>query len=399
MMNPPLRNSDRHGLATLGRSWAPKGMRRTEVEELFWSALCDCTAEALNILEDAADYLPIILNPSRCLDEDIGAILSMNGIDRDTTVDDQQARRLAIIAQALRSWRGAFLAHRSLVGALTGHSALIRTWFTRRFVLDRSTYELTLVIDANRNMTQIFVIASGNDEDATYSYSEAQLQKYLASQAKPILDDTEMIPCYTITTWRDGYGEWEEYGEPELIAGGLPNEYEAIDIGPAVNPLTGDWRIKSPIRKSSLGITTFVWVTVWFKTGMATDDSYWEVELLSSNNVPRWRGYVARVHVGNHQVEILKIVNGAYLSIGIWNRNIPDGLSGPYHRLDFIANRLQVSTQTRLRVYVDHDPSPWFSDTGWATRPTGSGTRITLSPANFTTGRLRIAAITGQERP
>ena len=57
-------------------------------------AWADCLADALNILIDAEQYLPIILNPSRCLDIDIERILALNGIDGSLwTISPDKARR------------------------------------------------------------------------------------------------------------------------------------------------------------------------------------------------------------------------------------------------------------------------------------------------------------------
>ena len=106
---------DVHGLMTLARAWNPRSMRSDPLGAALLDVVNAATADALNPLIDLEKYAPIILNPTRCLENDVERILILNGIPRAKSLSPDQARRLAVIAQALRSWRGAFRSLRAVL--------------------------------------------------------------------------------------------------------------------------------------------------------------------------------------------------------------------------------------------------------------------------------------------
>lgn len=373
---------------TLARTWNPRSMRSDDLGAAMLDAVNAAAADALNPLIDLEQYAPIILNPTRCLENDIDRILALNGITRAKSLSSEQARRLAVIAQALRSWRGSFRSLRSVIGALTGGPVILRPWLGQRIIISESSWDfIVLPIEEYRDVTQAFLLGQGPDS----AYDAARVEDHVNRLARTILDGTEYVPCYALTAWRDGFAGWGALGGVELITSSVDNEYESVDMGPGVNPLMTSHRITSPTSTDSL--TPRQWATVWFKTQGADDASTWYF-MLSSDNTPIPTAYCVIISTGNHELSIARTDAGIDTIFGTKRINIPDGDSGDWHRLDFLIVR--ESGRVALRAYVDNDPSGWFYDMSMAT-PGGSSLEVLVTNANFPAGRLRIAAITATQ--
>lgn len=381
-------DADAHGLETLARRWNPRSMRADELGAAMLDAVNAAAADALNPLIDLEQYAPIILNPTRCLENDVERILALNGIERARSLSPDQARRLAVIAQALRSWRGSFRSLRAVIGALTGGPVILRPWVGQRVIVDESTWDfIVLPIDDYRDVTQAFLLGQGPDA----TYDAAQVEDHVQSLARTILDSTEYVPCYALTAWRDGFAGWSAVGSVELIPSSLENEYESVDMGPGVDPANTTHRVTSPTSTDPL--TARQWATVWFKTSGAADNSHWYL-MLSSDRQVNPTAYSLIVCVGNQTLSIARTDAGVDTILGTKRVNISDGDTGDWHRVDFLVVR--ESGRVALRAYVDNDPTGWFYDVSMTT-PEGSSLEVLVTNTNFSAGRLRIAAITATQ--
>ena len=393
-MAEPLNDTDVHGLSTTARVWTPRGMKASQDGRDFLDALADCVADALNPLIDMEGYLPLILNPNRCLDGDVDRILALNGIDRRRSYTNPQARRLAILGSSMREWRGAFRVHRAVTGALTGGQVVIRTYIIQRFILDESSFDLILLTDDDADTTQIFLLGQGPDGT---NYNEGQLDSALSSLAKVVLDDIELVPCWALTAWRDGLAGWVSTGSPSLVQSSVNDEFEGVDLGPDIDATASQF-IGSPTRMPNPDGIATEWSTVWFKTGDAAAGDYWEHHMHATERDGSDDAYVVRIPVrGVGSIEVRRLIGGSYAApFGSYAKYISDGLDGTYHRLDMVVAK--SASKTSIRIYIDNDPGPWFHDSTISPRPEGEYTSIGLKTTSFTSGRLRIAAITAREQ-
>lgn len=391
-MAEPLRDTDKHGLATLGRRWSPKGMRRSQAGRDLMDGLADGTADALNLLIEAEQYLPIIWDPSRNLDEDVFRVLELNGIEAISgTISIEKSRRLAVLGSDLRAFRGAFRSHRAVAGALTGGPVIIRPWLILRAIVDETDFDLIIVplTDGFRDTTDIFVLGQG---PSGTEFGEAELETRLGELARPILDISNLIACYALTAWRDGTAGWVFSGEPVLVTSPVRGEFEAVDLGPAVDPTAVQLLVSPTERPASGADPETLWSTVWFKTGGGLAADFWEHASYATDDYDD--GYAIRVGIGNDQVELFRKEGGVYTSLGTHPTNIPDDLDGAYHRIDLLVHK--NATKTRVRAYVDMDPTPWFDDLTVAGRPAGTHIAVLLETADFTQGTLRLGATTAK---
>lgn len=379
---------DVHGLQTLARRWNPRSMRADPLGAAMLDAINAAAADALNPLIDLEKYAPIILNPTRCLENDIDRILVLNGITRAKTLSPDQARRLAVIAQSLRSWRGAFRSLRAIVGALTGGPVIVRAWLMERVVIDQSSWDIVVLpIDGYKDYTQIFLLGQG----PSASYDATQVEDHVQQLARTILDSTLYTPCFALTAWRDGFAGWNARGDVELIPSSVENEYESLDIGPDVGTTSTQHRVTAPTYTDAL--TPRQWATAWFKTSGADDNSLWYF-LLSSDGETLPTAYAVVMCVGNQTLSLVRIDAGVETVLGTKRVTVSDGNSGSWHRLDFQLNR--EAAQVVVRAYVDNDPTGWFYDVA-ASPPSGSLLELIVNNTDFPAGRLRIAAITATQ--
>ena len=379
---------DVHGLMTLARAWNPRSMRSDPLGAALLDVVNAATADALNPLIDLEKYAPIILNPTRCLENDVERILILNGIPRAKSLSPDQARRLAVIAQALRSWRGAFRSLRAVVGALTGGPVIIRPWIGQRVIVDESTWDfIVLSIYDFRDVTQVFLLGQGPDA----TYDATQVESHVQSLARTVLDETEYVPCYALTAWRDGFAGWGAVGDIKLVPSALNNEYESVDLGPGVGTTSTSHKVTSPTRCTAG--TRRHWATVWFKTAGATALSSWRLALASDAVSPATY-YGAVVDVGNGYIELVRVDAGVDTVLQTDRINVPDGDTGDWHRLDLIM--VHGSGTMKLRALVDHNPTGWGTDAA-GPFPQDLYLEVLVTNAEFPTGRLRIAALTATE--
>lgn len=402
MTIPTEAELDVHGLVTLARRWYPRGMLRSEEEKRLADSWCQGIAYMLNPLIDFVDYAPIILNPHRCSDAELVNILDLNGIrSRPGAMSFQKLRRLAILGVDLRTWRGSFRAHRILATALTGGPAILRTWIIERTIEDESTMSFLLLDEDQADETQLFILGQG--PDAT-EYLEPELDEKMDQLAKPVLDTVIQVPCFALTAWRDGFGGWVPpslTSEFQLVQSSVVGEYQGLDMGPDITTTAIQW-IKCPTEQPDPeGDFHSVWATIWFRTGDATTGDHWEVWVFAQGSAtPGVNGdaYVVRVNVGNGSLTLYRMLTGVATLFGTWAVDIQDGLEDGGHRLDVVCAR-SPTTAARVRVYVDGNPSPWFDDPGIVgSRPDGRHMFIGLRTATFSTGRLRLTAVTAQAR-
>jgi hypothetical protein len=400
-------DTDRHDLVTLAKRWTPRGMVREESGRRLMAAIAEQLGDLLNPLIDFERYAPILLNPHRCADDDIERILALQGIDaRRGSLSYEKLRRLAILGADLRAWRGAFRSHRTVATALTSGPVIIRTWILQRAILDESSIDLVLLDDDDKDETQLFVIGQGEGAD---EYNESELSDRLDELAKPVLDTIDIIPCFAVTAWRNGINGWtypSVASRLSLVQSAVEGEYAGLDIGPAITaPPTTPFVRSVWQMDAAAGEDHAVWATIWFQTDGATDDTFWEAWVFGGTLGPYGTavagcdGYVARVHVGNHEVELYRrTIAGVYTLFGTHPFNISDGLTGGSHRLDIVCRRTSAIA-ARMRVYVDHDPSPWFDDPDPViSRPDGRHVWAGCKTGDFTSGTLRIIAVTAQKR-
>ncbi len=389
-MADPYGDVDREGLSERARSWTPKGLKTNQDAEDALDCLADALADALNPVIDMENYLPIILNPTRCGDNDINRSLNLTGIERNPALSNSQARRLAILGNQLRAWRGAFRSHRPIAGALTGGPVIIRPYLLDRFILDESSMDLVELDDTYSDLSQIFVLGQG---PSGQEYDESQVRKHLENLAMPALDEVELVPCFVLTAWRDGLASgWSSTGETRLVGSTVFNEYEALDIGPNIDAAAVQQWLTGPTLQPDHEAYQTIWHTIWFKTGGATPGSYWEAHAMLSDPMTGsgTDSYCIRVYSGNYGVEFYRVSGGTYILMGSHPFTISDGLSGTYHRLDWLINT--SPSALKMRVYVDGDSSSWFS-----AFPSAGGLRTAygMDVANFPTGLLRVSSLTG----
>lgn len=396
-MPDPLDDTDKFGLATLARRWTPKGMIRTVEGKRLMEGLADAMADSLNIVIDGEQYLPIIWNPSRCLDVDIDKVLQLNGIDVDPRlVTPDKQRRLAILGPELRSWRGAFRSHRAVSGALTGGPTVIRSWIIQRAIVDETDFDLILLDDDDRDTTQIFVLGQGPQGQ---EFIEGELSQFLDELAKPVLDDIDLVPCFALTAWRDGLAGWNALGDVELVTSSMVGEYESVDMGPDVDSVTAIHALRAPslspafVSGGNGDPYQTLWSTVWFKNTNTDVSGYWEHSMFAGESVSDDR-YTVRVYP--FKVEFVRYVGGTPTVFGTHPLTHVTGLEGDYQRLDYQV-RKTVGGLTRSRAYVNMDPSPWFEEPA-GTKPSGQRLSISLDTSStYTEGRLKIGAITASQ--
>ena len=395
-MADPLDTTDAYGLATLARRWTPASMRNGEGAQELMDTLADGTADALNILMMLESYVPIIWHPSRCDDRDLDRVLHMNGISTDRTATALQKRRLAVLASDLRAWRGAFLSLRAVVQAFTGGAVVIRSWLVQRVVVDESSWDLVLLSPADHSdETDVFLLGVGPNSE----YDAVQVDTYVDDLAKTVLDVINYLPCYVVTSWRDGLANWTATGTPVLIASTELNEYEAIEIGPVPDPTVAVQFIEASTLSESGSSEQCLRLTIFAETLDATDDDFWEAWMFATENSyllsTGHDGYLFRIHVGNaRQIQMYRVVGGALTLIGAHAFNLQNGTD--WRRIDLQVDK--TTSTTKCRAYVDGNPGFIFNDPGSVgSRPNGQYTYLGLRATQFTTGKLRIAAVLGQQ--
>lgn len=378
-------DADRHGLETIARRWNPVSMRRGENAAEAMDAINACAADALSILIDLEQYIPLLWNALRCLPADIDAILALSGVERERSLSTDQARRMAVIATQMRSWRGAFRSLRAIVGAITGGPVIVLSWISLRTIVDVTTWAWVAMDVEDSDVTFVFLLGEGPSS----VYDEAQVERHVARYARTALDETVYIPCFALTAWRDGMAGWGQ-AIGSLVSTEERGEYESLDIGPAVNPSSSTHRLTSPTESDPSPTRT--WVTVWFKTVGADDDSSWRL-LAASDAADPETSYALEVHVGNHNVRILRIDAGVETELLDVSSVIHDDPSdvGSWHRADLVL--LREAAGVSLRAYIDHDPTVWCLDAS-PSPPDGTRVEILVENASFASGRLRVAAIT-----
>lgn len=393
---------DRYGLVALFARWTPKGMKSSDAARRLLTAFANQNAHGANILVAAERYLPIILNPRRCLDDDLFRSLELNGVRvRPGSLSFSQVRRLAMMAPDLRAWRGAFLSHRALAASLTGRPVILRSWVQQRAVMDESGMDVVLLDEDDADYTQVFVVTQGPDADQ--EYSEAELLDRLEELAMPALDGVQLIDCFALTAWRNGVGGWVPQAGvhwPEAVPGRVEFEFESADMGPDVSADALQY-VRSPTEAPEpSGSRHSWWVTVWFHTSGVPTGETWDLWLLSDEDGPDGgSGYVVRVPVGPLQdMEFIRVESGVELGFGTHAVTFNDGDSGELHRLDVVIE-LSDTLAARVRAHVDHDATPWFDDNSpVAGRPDGRRVAVSVDSAAMTAGRLRVAALTANFR-
>lgn len=379
--------------------WVPAGMNQTPEEKTFIEAYRVVVADSTCLLVDTTNYLPIILNPLRCRPADVGRILNMHGIDgRPGALIPAQLRRLAIIGHELRTWRGSHRAHRSTASAITGRPSAVTTWISDRFVLDESTMDFIMLYDEDADESVVYVVGQGTGPT---NYNQWELESRLGTLAKVALDQLVVIPCWAITTWRNGINSW--ISEPVasrayLVPSGVKDEFEAVEIGPDYSSET--LQFVSP--PSAMSVThqygTFVG-TVYLETSGALPGDEIEFWMAASSDATAGTGsgYLMVIRCGNaYGVEFYRVNAGTRVSLGAFTSlSLPDGVDGTYHRVDFVLVKPQTNaTKTRVRGFVDHDPTPWYDDNGtFISRPGSSGAFVGLNTAQFTQGTLRVGPV------
>jgi hypothetical protein len=394
---------DRKGLVSLGRRWTPKGLVSDPVAKRMVESLIQAAAHALNPLLDMESYLPIILNPRRCADGDLYRSLEMNGIDvRGGSLSFDKLRRLAMLAPDLRSWRGSFRAHRTVASALTAGPVIVRSWISQRVITGSSTMAVTLLYPENVDETLLFVLGQGPSAE---DFVIGEVEDRIDELAKPVLDSVDVVETFALTSWRNGVGGWvpvADPGFPDEVESDVPYEFEAMALGPGVSATVIQFLMSPTAAPEEDGDASCWWTTVFFKTAGAAEGDVWEHWVYSDPTGPfgAGDGYVVRIPVGTSQnLTVHRVVGGVPTQFGSHPFTICNSpTSGGYHRLDVVCSK-SANTSARVRVYVDHDPSPWFDDSGSVmTRPAGVRTFTGLRTSLFTTGRLRVAAITAASR-
>jgi hypothetical protein len=390
-MAEPLNDTDEYGLSTLARRWTPSGLSIDGNASDMMELLADVIADGLNVLLMLEKYGPIIWSPSRCDDADLERILNFNGIGVTRSLTVQQQRRLAILGSDLRSWRGAFRSLRAVVQALTGGPVVVRSWLVQRFVVDESSWPLTLLTPADhKNETDVFLRGLGENSE----YDATQVSSYVDSLAKTVLDTINYLPCYVVTAWRDGMGNWVSTSIPALVNSSITNEFESINIGPDVVATATQFvqaSTQSPVGTSWQHLR----LTVFAATVDSTDLDFWEVYLFADSGayeVTAKSAYVFRIQVGpNRLVQMYRMYNGTLTLLGSHMFNLQNGTD--WRRLDFEVRK--TPTATKMLVVVDGNTSFTFSDATVTPRPSGQETFIGLRTSQFTTGKLRLAAVLG----
>lgn len=359
-------------------------------------AFNDALADVLNPLIEFERYMPLILNPTRCLDEDLFRILDANGIEtRNETISNDKLRRLAILAPDLRAWRGAFRSHRSVAAAMTGGPVIMDTWLSQRWLVGDSDWG-TLVLLDNPNETIIFVLGQGPSSN----FIAGELDEFIDKLAKPALDVVSVVPCFALTAWRNGLGGWVVTGDPDLVTTSVEGENQGVDMGPAIDASANQF-LRTPTQKDPITGTETVWQTALFRTNGALEGDFWEVLAYASsdaNDPMSGDAYIARINVGNDTITLHRKIGGTTVGpLATIPANISDGGVDvdAYHRIDFFVH--QNFTKARLQVVVDGNPSGWYDDViAVGSRPLGTYGFVGLNTADFTQGSLRINLITAR---
>jgi hypothetical protein len=117
-----------YGVVQLAREWTPRGMYIGSGKELF-DALHAMEAFALNPGYAFADYVPDAFDPYLCLDEELKGVARIHGVHvHDWSVDKQILRRLCLVAQQARAWRGASTSLLAVISAVTGAQTMVVPW-------------------------------------------------------------------------------------------------------------------------------------------------------------------------------------------------------------------------------------------------------------------------------
>lgn len=377
---------DAHGLSTLARGWTPKALRVGQDGVDLMDAFADCLADCLNVLIEAEEYLPLIWDPTRCLDRDVIRTLRLNGIDDRPALTPAQRRRIAVIAASMRAWRGSFRCHRAVAGALTGGPTIIQTYVQQRCVLDESTYDMVLLDDEYANSSLVFVRGQGSLAD---DYDATTFVTHMGRLAVSAMDELEIVECFAVTAWRDGMSDWQcADGTPAVAKSGIYGEYAGIEIGPGVDADVSTWWVMPSSRAST---TDSVWATAWFSTHAASPIGYWRFVVLS--NEDHDDAYSVNIPVSSGVAQLLRHTPMGASIVGSWHVDMSSGDGSP-HRVDVIV--LKDAMKARLRAVIDGNPGPWCTDVAgpW---PDGDIVGILLEAATFNNGRLRVVAVTAKE--
>jgi hypothetical protein len=387
-----------HGLADLAWSWTPQGMKESTEEIRAMRAFNDALADVLNPLVILEKYLPIILNPVRALDEDLYRILDANGIEtRNETIGNGKLRRLAILAADLKAWRGSFRAHMSVASAMTGGPVIMDTWLAQRWLLGTSDWGTLALLD-NPNETIMFVLGQGPSSD----FVPGELDQFITRLAKPALDVVSIVPCFALTSWRNGTGDWVVSGNMDLVTTSVEGENQGLEFGPDVDAISTNQFVRTPTQKDAVTGTETVWQTAVFRTNGALSGDFWEFMAYATENASladTGDAYLVRVHIGSGTLSVHRKVGGVVgASIFTVDAVISDGGTevDDYHRIDFFVH--QNLTKVRLQVVVDGNPSGWYDDVvaPGSSRPSGTYGFMGINTDDFTQGKVRVNMITAR---
>ena len=384
---------DRNGVVFLARSWTPKVLRQSEDGAALLETWAYALAYCLNGLLDLNNYLPVALSPLRCDVAELSGALARLGLDDSRDLSVEQRRRLAVVGQALREWRGSFRSCRLLVSALTGGPVVILTWTNLHFVADGSCLSFTGVFDEDQDTTVVFALGQG----PSATYNENLIQGYLEGATISATDLIDLVPCYALTRWRDGFNGWVTHGNPELVVSSITGEYEALKLTPNMDPDPQGIRLLSPTTCSNVADGKAWWVTTHFKTESAI--GFWRLHLRSDSFADT--SYAVEVPVGYGNLRYLRILNGGVIELVSFPTYVEDGLNGEYHRIDFTASMSANSIEDRLtlRACLDGQLFNQYVDNGNNPGETiGNCVKLTVTSSQLTAGSLHVAAIWAQER-
>ena len=265
----------------------------------------------------------------------------------------------------LKAWRGAFRSHRAVAGALTGGPSVIRPYLLLRAILDETDFDLILLDDADKNITQFFVLGQGPDGT---EYNEGELTQRLLELAVPVLDDFTLIPCYALTAWRDGFAGWNPTGRSGIGDVYCTGRVRSHRDGSCAGPLERRSIHHRADAATSHVVGRTIWSTEWF---LHTPDpgEFHEIHVYATDDSESTGdAYVLQVFVDG--VRFVRRVGGVDTIIATdFTLPIPSDLDGAYHRVDFVVHK--TAAKTRVRAYVDMDPTAWYDDLVVAGRPDG----------------------------
>jgi hypothetical protein len=390
-MPDPDATADQHGLASLARRWSETTLRRGSSAAKALDTLADSVGISLNVLIDLAKYTPIILDPTRCLDNDVQRILEYVGIDYTGLTVDQR-RRIAIIGNEIKHWRGAHRSIRAIVSAITGENSMVLPWLLDRFVLDESTltFYLLSAIDDDINLNTIYYIADDTSLEKT-------LTDQLTMLAMQVKEQPEYIRCFDMTAWKDGTAGWPRTGNWALVPSDVFGEFQALDFGNGLpDAVAGANIITSPRQHPSPSSATATFhSTAWFVTSNHTEKMHLTAFSTVTTATAGQSAYSVRLQMGNNSIEFLRIIAGTTTVLATFSAPCWPGYDEDWHRLDLIV--IKEASQTKLRAFVDHNPTVWVVDSTVSPRPEGGyGNAMTF---NATAPNLvvRLAALSFRE--